>query len=534
MPRQSDLLNNLFTQVKREGAGRVARGEQETKGEVIRSLFMPKQSLLEKDRSRRIVTRSARRAGKSTGHLYVVTVRCLEGAGQRWVVICLTRTSSALRDYWTSLRVLNDAFELGIRFNNVAMRATFKNGSTITFVGADSVAEIEKLRGSQYDGVVIDECKSFDPHVFQELIDEVLEPALMDRNGTLYLAGTPGDLLSGPFYLASSEEEIQYDAPDGSQRRWNRKYGQPDGPLPFLWSLHEWTLEDNTTQFKDKRSGRFYTLWDKALEVKAAHGWTNDNPVWRREYLGHWVAADNRYVYRYQPHKHDYDVLPGKAEDWHRVVGVDLGTRDGTAIVVWAYSKTLPGLWELYSEKRTAEAGQKMSVKVVAEWFREVDAEFGPFEAGVCDYAGLATMVLDTLADEYQIYLDPAEKREKPDHIRLFNTDLDTGLIHIRRDSALAGELPGNRWDQKKLATGKWEEDRNTPNDVCDAALYAFRLSNHRRARPAAPSGPPLLTAAWWVEQAKRDLAEAEASVRRTSNADPLRMDSKDWWGDDD
>lgn len=534
------LLDSLFAQVRAEGANR-AGNDFSDKASLVRAMLMPRQVELEADQSPRISVRSARRSGKSTAVIYITTIRCLEQAGARWIVICLTRTSAALRDYWTTLQVLNDSFELGIRFNKLELSATFKNGASVRFVGADNLAEIEKLRGSQYDGVIIDECKSFDAAVFEELVQDVLEPALMDRAGVLYVIGTPGDFLDGPFYLATSETPIQYKAPDGSTRVWNRPQGGDD-TLPFYWSLHQWTLKDNTTVFRNKRTGEAYTLWDKALEVKARRGWTDDNETWRREYLGHWVASNNKFVYRYASYKHDHTFsgagpfgLPGTAkEPWHRVVGIDLGTRDGTAFVVWAYSDTHPGLYELYSEKRTAESGQKFPVSAVADWYRDVEELYGPFEVSVCDFAGLATMVMDTLADDHGVYLEPAEKKQKNDFIVLFNTDLDNELIHYQPESQLALETSKNRWNTRKLtANGKRVEDDATPNDLCDAALYAFRWCNHRKARAPGPSGPAQGTEAWWQLIAANEMQAARAAAKdeHDQKTNP-RLDANWWEGD--
>jgi hypothetical protein len=211
-------------------------------------------------------------------------------------------------------------------------------------------------------------------------------------------------------------------------------------------------------------------------------------------------------------------------------VGVDLGTRDGTAIVVWAWSPTHPGLWEVYSEVRRTPKGDRFPLGTLVAWFREVEAAYGPFTEGVADDGGLATMVLDTLANEHFIYLSAAEKREKVDHIALFNKDLDAGLVHIREHSDLSVELQLDRWDMKKLALGKREEDRSVPNDTADAALYSWRACQHRRAkeRQAAPS---VGSADWWRarELAELEAAKARAKARVSGEHDYSRMDLP-WW----
>ncbi len=427
---------------------------------------------------------------------------------------------------------------MNIKFQFQELTATFKNGSRIFFVGADNWAEIEKLRGGRYHGAIVDECKSFPLAIFESLLQDVLEPALMGQSGQMFLIGTPGDVLAGEFYLATCRPAIVR-----GERASNALYGMER--TEAVWSLHIWTLQDNDVRFRDPRSGTEFTLWDKALAIKVDRGWGDDHPTWRREYLGEWVAVDGRMVYRYRPHAHDY--VPAADTKWglpdavastplHTVIGLDFGTRDGTAIVVWAYSETTPDLWEVYSEKRTAVQGQKMPVSDIAAWFKEVEAEFGPFDGSPVDWAGLATMVMDTLAVEHGIYLELAEKREKTDHIELLNGDLDAARIHVRRGSELSKELSGNRWLNKNLLktsdgrdvlnTEKRKEDPSTPNDLCDAALYAFRWCRHHSAK-AIEAGTPMLSREWYAALALQELKQAEDAARAAKA--PRVMDSP-WW----
>jgi hypothetical protein len=202
-------------------------------------------------------------------------------------------------------------------------------------------------------------------------------------------------------------------------------------------------------------------------------------------------------------------------------------------MVVWAWHPHVPDLWELYSEKRRPEdwgiPDLRMSVKLIAGWFKDLEAEYGPFDCAVGDPAGLATMVIDTLASEHGVYIEPAEKKEKLDHIELFNNDLDANRIHVRRGGELAEELLGNKWLEKTLGTDRRKEDPATPNDLCDAALYAFRWCLHRQSRPKPPTAPPTLTPEWFRQLAAK---EREATLARLQKArDPYsdRLDA-DWW----
>lgn len=529
MPKRAEHLDALFAVAHAEASRRRRGLSWGDKAQHLRAILMGIQMRLEADQSRRIAVRSPRQTGKSTGVLLICLIRCLERAGSEWVVICLTR-QSAKSIYWGPLKALNETYELGLHYNNQELTASLKNGSTIRFVGADNISEIEKLRGGRYDGVVVDEGKSYPPILFEELVHAVIEPALMAKNGQLFLIGTPGDHLEGPFYLATSEEPVQFKGADGMERFWNWPYGSI-APKPFVWSLHQWTMRDNTTQFR-RADGTTYTMWDQALEIKDTKGYADDNPTWRREFLGHWVANDARRVWRYHSYVHDYepmvDTLWGIPEGvYELVLGVDLGTRDGTGMVLWASGVHTPDLWEVYSGRKRRDPGQRLPTREIAEWYRELEAEYGTFVGGVADPGGLATMVLDTLADEYQVYLEPAERKEKEDHVELFNNDLDAKRIHIRKGSALSEELREGRWDLKKLAQGKRVEDPGIPNDVADAGLYGFRYSNHRRAKAKAPPGPGLFTHAWFAEREDAEFRAAQEAARRRLS--PAELDQPFW-----
>lgn len=538
-PRDQDLVTALFATTRKEALKRRSTDTWVEKAAQLRTLLMPIQERLEADQARRVAVRSPRQTGKSTGVMLIVAIRTLEKAGAEWVVVGLTRPS-VKRIYWAALKKLNEAFELGIEFQHQELVATFRNGSKIYFVGAENIGEIEKLRGGRYDGVIIDECKSFQPAVFTELVHDVIEPALMVNNGQLFIIGTPGDILAGPFYLATCEEPVvtalvnEVGERTGDYRLSNAPYGTtPEHPAQ--WSLHQWRLQDNVTQFEDAE-GRKFTLWDKALEIKARNGWSDTHPTWRREYLGHWVADDLKRVYRYKPHLHDFTPnrhhklgLPASLEDkgWRTVIGIDFGTRDGTALVVWAYHPHVRGLWEVYSEVRRVEKDSRLSVTDIATWYKEVEAEYGPFDGWPADPGGLATMVMDTLAEEHQVYLEPADKREKLDHIELFNNDLDAGLIHIVAGSDLSQELLAGRWDETKLEKHKREESKSVPNDVADAALYAFRWCLHRKAVDRKTT-VQMYSPQWWAQADAADFAEARAKAKR-AHEESGQLD-KDWW----
>lgn len=72
----------------------------------------------------------------------------------------------------------------GATFNESELRVDLPNGSRITLFGADNY---DALRGTYFDGVVLDEFGDMDPKAWTE----VIRPALSDRQGWAVFAGTP-------------------------------------------------------------------------------------------------------------------------------------------------------------------------------------------------------------------------------------------------------------------------------------------------------------------------------------------------------
>lgn len=513
MANRGHLLGHLFAQVKARQAESTVSTDADRADFIARSR-MPVQTLAAQDPSRHKSVRCPRRAGKSWFVLSVALEQCLRKPNSVWVIVGLTRPSVS-QIFWSLTKKLAKDLELGMYFKEVELTANFTNGSVILFRGADSRSEIEKLRGGQYDGVIVDECKSFNAVVFTELIQDVIEPALGDRLGTLILVGTPGDVLAGPFYEATCEPPVEFIGADGAKRHSNRRYGTAD-PLGFVWSFHTWTLRDNT---------EVPHLWQEALNKKNLHGWSDTNPTWRREYLGEWVAGRDRLVYRYVPHVHDYDCELPAGHEWVPVLALDIGFHDADAIVVWRYSRTSYDIYITYAEKRP-----HLNITTLAKWVKEVKYLYCDDQPEVMtgDFGGLATKVFDELACIHGLPFEPAEKREKNDFIEIMNGEFDAGRLFIPLDhseNSLHEELLTNRWLEKSLGTPKKKEDPKTPNDLCDAMLYGWRWCDHRRAQPpdrTIQTGSP----EWWRQ---RQADEFQAALDQYNAARTDKLD-KDWW----
>lgn len=464
---------------------------------ILGSCFSHQRNLIE-DRCRRKAALCPRRAGKSHCAMSYAFWTCLMRVGARVVIVTLS-LKHARNVYWFDMMAYADKFGIKGKFYQNELRFIGANDSQILLIGADSRAEIEKLRGGKYDLVILDECKSFAPVVLNELIDEVIWPALADRKGTMMMIGTPGNILSGKFFettypgfAVDKKRKCSCGKASCVKRPVSRDFYTPEGYWTehagdrLYWSRHHWTVEDNKA---------VEGLWHEMLEMKELNEWSDDEPIWRREALGEWVATPGAFVYAYasivstleadRAHwKPDYkegnEHGLAKGVEWRYLLGIDFGYEDDFALVVVAYNPhdgVLYHVWDFHENHL-----------IVDDMVREIERafeRFGQFDAVVADSGALNTLLIETINKRHGRNIVKADKREKFDHIELLNSDMRSGRIKLIPKSDLAIQMASLQFDLSKGAKeelarmGKLQEMRTMPNDLCDAFLYIWRYSFH-------------------------------------------------------
>ncbi len=521
------VAESLIVETKRSGYVATA--------DAIRSGLFKQQLQVLEDPSIRKAALCPRRAGKSWTAMSCAFDACLRNDYAN-VVICMLTLKQAKQIYWKHMERFARKYGLDLQWHIHDMTIRFKNGSQLMLVGCESVQHIEKLRGDSYDLAIVDECKSFNPSILGELLNDVLDPALDDREGTLLMIGTPGNVLSGPFYWATAPLYEITDE-DGNKRPFSKTYAAPEAywaanPTEDLfWSKHTWTKQDNTTLPK---------LWTQALRKKRANNWSDDHPTWRRESLGEWVPCSGSYVYRYAEMASGANATavnwtPDKSRaeqhglpdghDWRFICGMDLGFEDDFAIVVAAYSMTDGSLYHVYDWKRN-----HLDFFEVAHEIGRVLKMFGSFDAMVADTGGSGgKTIIETLNTHYGHAIEAAEKREKFDYIEIMNGEFSSGRVKIIPRSDLDFELRTLQWlmnedDDKGLLarTGKLKENPTQPNHLCDAWLYTWRYAHHHWAQDMAAAGPAVGTY-------EHSQAEAFAAMTRLAEARAEQDAAQQW-----
>lgn len=461
----------------------------------------PKQRAFVLDPGRRVSALCARGAGKTTAGLARFVIRMVRTTKARCLFIAQTK-DDARELIWDKLQDWVERFGIEATFVESRLECTFtRNGSKLKLVGADDDREVNKLRGKPRHEVGIDETAVFTAKRLSNLVHRAIGPRLGDYGGCLWMVSTPGHVLAGLYYDATRPGSDKH-------RPWE------DRELPEFanwkrWSSHAWSLQDGAPHVE-----AIAALWAEALEEKEAEDWSDDNPIWMREYLGLWAADDTENIYRYRAHVdgkpwNQWDpfgkqklegtlalraaiaALPCEFKDWLYAIGFDMGSRDPFAANVIAFSPSDPlrRLFHVHCFGRTKMYAKLIAILLIGEEAVEkvlrserVDYEKpsgGIFDvigwpvAMVADLASLGEAIIEELANVYGIRIKAAEKKGKHAAIELTNGDFVDGRWKIIKDSPLEDQLTRLQWIVDEF--GQVKENKADRNDHSDSIIYIRR-----------------------------------------------------------
>jgi hypothetical protein len=447
-----------------------------------------------------------RRSGK-TELMVLLAVRYMQRHPRCAIpYIALTRPA-AKRILWSKIQEIDSRLGLGLDFNQQELTATAPNGSQLFLIGADRPSEVEKLRGQKFPFAAVDEAASFKPSVLTYLLEDVLEPALLDMDGTVALVGTPSAACIGLFHDVTTKR-------------------------PAGWHVSHWTVLDNPHL-------PHAAAW---LERKRAQkGWTVDSPTYRREYLGEWVHDESALVYRLSRERNVVASLPDSYHDprqrkhWAHVFGLDYGYVDATARVCWAFQTRGDDrrVWAVSSWKRT-----ELTPSEAAEL---VQADYDTYQPVVMvgDTGGLGKGYVEEARRRLGLQIKAAEKRDKAAHIELFNDDLRAGrILLVEPDNReYLEEMTLLQWDMDRVPVDvggavryddRRVEDSRYERHLCDAGLYGNRACT--AYANTATGDRPLSPGEDAFERARVDQREDDA---RWVQARTIERRANTWWDRD-
>jgi len=443
---------------------------------LVDSLF-PKQAAFVLSPAKTKIGQCTRRAGKTHGSGAMLFLAADRHPGSTALYLALTR-KSAKRLLWPKLKSMARAYGIPATFNESDLTVSLPNGSQILLYGADQENMAERLRGDAYSIVVVDEGASFGENLEYTLTD-VVEPALLDFQGTLAMVGSPGVILAGPFYDAAT------DASRG-------------------WEVHKWSVLDNPHLPHAER-------W--IADLKRRRGWADDNPTYLREYMNVWTEDPDSLIYRFRPGVNEFSELPGNVSKWHHVLGVDLGFDDPAAWVVIAWSDECPAAYIVHAEKHQGW--------IPAQWAErtaELQKRYNVDET-FADSGALGKAIVEEMRTRYGLAIEDAVKSDKMANIELMNGDFQSGRLFVHESLQ---EIKHQYRVLVKDRSGK-REDPTLPNDLLDAALYPWRSSRPYWYRESV-KGPEQGSLEWYEQQEKRQIERLE---RQSEQLRP-------WWERDE
>lgn len=405
---------------------------------------------------------TTRRAGKTISCVADLTNTALADSECIVLYITLSR-KNAKRLVWPEFKRLNDKYALGGEVNESDLSIKYPNGSMLYILGASDRTSIEDFRGLALKKVYLDESQSF-PNYIEQLVDDVLGPALMDHNGQLILIGTPGPIPNGYFYELTKNTG---------------------------WSQHNWSYFDNPKLPFLAKGLSHQDMLDRELRRR---GVKIDDPSIQREWYGRWVVDESSLVYHYSPTKNHYDSLPREVE-WTYIIGVDLGFDDADALAVLAYSEKDPNT---YLVEEVVTKGQDISA--LCGQIGVLVKRYGVTKI-VVDTGGLGKKITEEIAKRFTVPMIAAEKQRKSEYIELMNDALRTGTFKIKAKSQFAHDASKVEWDHDKSTPDKKVISSRFHSDICEAVLYAWRESYAFTYKPPLED-PEYGTEAWSSREA--------------------------------
>lgn len=437
-----------------------------------------KQIAFIRDQSRFKTAVCSRRSGKTFSCAADLIDTCLSFSDINCLYITKSRRD-AKRIIWKDLQRINKKYDLKVKEDNVELSMTFSNGSTLYVSGATDESDIEKYRGMHIKKVYVDEAQSF-PSYLEYFVEDILEPALRDYNGSLILTGTPGPVPAGYFYDCSHNSK---------------------------WGNHAWTGFDNP--FLESKSGVSQKDYLKALRERK--GIDESDPTYQREHLGRWVNDSNSLVFKFSMQRNIYTELPD--QNYNYIFGIDIGYEDSDAIAVLAYADHDPCVY-LVEECITA----KQTISDLVVQIKDLKQKYDPVKM-VMDAGALGKKIQEEILQRHQLFIHAAEKQRKLEFIELLNDDLRTSKLKAFKNSRFSEDCFKVEWDKTNPERPKISDRFHS--DINDAVLYSWKECRHYSSQPAIAT-PKLHSDQYMKELEEKEAAKMEESKKRTKMDDIL------------
>jgi len=381
---------------------------------------------------------TSRRAGKTSNVAFAHLLTALANDNQNCIYAALTRGQAKEAVWRTIWLPLLDRLEIKHKSNQTHQQTIFENGSSVVFGGLDDLRHIQTYLGNRVDLFTADEAQSAASSLLRNLFEVVLLPAISDKaHGKFLFSGTIPEVAGGYFYEVITGGK---------------------------WSVKNWSRWDNP-HLENQQKALSDTLRISGLDV--------GDPLIRRDWFGELVFDPKGTVFRYSRERCGYEGAPPLGLSLC-AAGIDPGTRDRTAIEVWAWDpQTSDLVWhvdEWCTERNSGTSWAEIGAQLKA-FNQKRRLTFPPYYD-----AGGSQMTIDTFTLDYGIpVVLAAEKKDMPGQVARFADLLGQGRAKIRIGSALETDLVNARWDGDARQEGRYKWSSHIHPDAADAARYGLQ-----------------------------------------------------------
>lgn len=404
------------------------------------------------DRRSQINLLAGRRAGKSYGAAAIMINHCLEGTDVSFtdkgnkvekarcaLYIGLT-IQKAKEIMWGPLIYFIDTIRMPVaKIDKSALRITFQNGAYIQLAGNSNKNEREKVRGTEWSLIAIDECQSQDS--LRYLLVDILGPIIKGRNSTVLTMGT---------------------APLAPKSYWEEVCQSP------AWAHYNASLLDNET------IPNRHEVLEKVL---SENNWTRDNVIFRREYLGEIAYDTNLQVF---PVREYYDDVPVDFRPDFAVVGVDYGFQDSNAFVSVIGNSVAKRMY-VVDEKKFNHSDVTTIVATAKQIHADLRTKYNLLADDIRFYADCSDQSISREIWNYGIQIENANKSDKHFQFSRLNELMRRGILLIKKGGIVDEECSRTMYQHDKETDSVIYEidNKNFHPDAIPALQYAISgLSN--------------------------------------------------------
>lgn len=407
--------------------------------------FVKQNEVLDSRGSRWKALNCSRRSGKSHTEARDHIEICLEYPKSRTIYMGLT-LDSVTEIIWDVFKELNEAHKLGLKFNNSKKIIFYPNGSRTRLFGLDaSHRQMAKVLGQKLRKVSIDEAGSITVDL-EEFCFQKLRPALSDLAplSWLTLLGTC-ETIPNTYFQRVTEGKCEL----------------------FDWNVFKWTAYENP---------HMVNQWTAEMEeIKQKTPLALETASFKTHYLNIWCYDENLLIIPASKMGFE-DRLPvlKRGQEWHYMLGVDLGYNDATAYTLIAFSWNHPTTYVCMTIKQTQQ-----DFTDVANTIKSLKSDFDIVSIVVdgANKQGVEEIKKRHNLPEIQI----AEKMGKATYLRLIRDEIiqqKLKFISGEATESLKKEYEALMWkDSMKVV-----EDPRCQNHLSDSTLYIWRLTYTMRA----------------------------------------------------